>query len=330
MSLLGKSGIGLYASKLLSAVSPESRIFLVARNSEKANFTKEQVHSIPGYHPLSENIIPMTCDHTSFESVRKFCTELRLKLLETKTKENTSEGIDVLCLNAAILLGEDSKAVFTQDDFEITFQTNHLAPFLISNLLFDLINPGGRVVVTSSGLHAFSSFGEFAGINDKFQSSKKRFEMVNGQEFDHKQSYAASKLCNVAFCLGLNRRLSKKNARAVCFTPGLIPESGLFRHQKNWLQTVMMKEAVGMDDTVEWGGSMLAWMALSDRAILEDNNTGMAYWRAPLGISKRGGKITKDVYLAPVNEEATIHTNQDILWKISAELAGVSFERHIE
>lgn len=276
---------------------------------------------MPGVRSLSENIIPMVCDHTSLNSVREFCTELRSQLAETHSKENTNSGIDVLCLNAAILLGEDAKADYTEDDFEITFQTNHLAPFLISNLLFDLISPGGRVVVTSSGLHAFSTFGDFQGIEKN--GKRKRFEMLNGLQFDHKKSYGTSKLCNVAFCLALNRRLVERNARAICFTPGLIPKSGLFRNLKNWVETVIKKEAVGMDDTVEWGGCMLAWVALSDRAISEDSNKGKAYWRAPLGISKRGGIVAKDAYLAPVHEEATVHANQETLWQISADLAGL-------
>lgn len=317
------SGIGLHASKLLKASTPESKLFLVARNLEKAIETKDKVdYSIPGGDlSLDKNIIPMTCDHTSLQSVRNFCNSLRKELVN-----NNLAGIDVLCLNAAILLGEDAKAEMTEDNVEVTFQTNHLAPFLIANLLFDLINPGGRVVVTTSGLHAFCSFEDFNGvlIDEKTGYAIKGFEMVNGQQFNHKQSYSASKLCNVAFGLALKRRLQRKNATAICFTPGLIPSSGLFRHQKNWVETVLKKQAVGMDDTVEWGGCMLAWMILSEKAIIEEpeNKEGM-YWRTTFGISKRDGSIPRDLFLAPVNDEANDPENQERLWKISIELAGI-------
>jgi NAD(P)-dependent dehydrogenase (short-subunit alcohol dehydrogenase family) len=225
------------------------------------NAMKEVESVLEGNTVSDQNIFPMVCDHTCFSSVRKFCQDLRKQLRSMQI------GIDVLCLNAAILLGENAEAQYTEDDIEITFQTNHLAPFLIGNLLFDMINPGGRVVVTSSGLHAFSTFDNFLGVIDpETGQTRKRFAMIDGASFDHKKSYAASKLCNVAFCLGLNRRLQKKGAVAICFTPGLIPSSGLFRHQKRWNEAVLKKRAVGIEETEEWGGIMLAWMAFADEA----------------------------------------------------------------
>lgn len=323
------SGIGLHASKLLKVVTPDSKLFLVARSLEKAHGVKDSINRMSGPLSSCDNIIPMACDNTSLTSVRRFCSALRKKLFCIDAGDNNTVGIDVLCLNAAVLLGEDSTASFTEDDIEITFQTNHLAQFLMANLLCDLMNPGSRVVVTTSGLHTFCSFEDFQGCR-KGDRAKTRFEMVNRQKFNHKQSYATSKLCNVAFCFALNRRLQMKNARAVCFTPGLIPSSGLFRHQKNWVETVMKKQAVGMDDTEEWGGCFLAWMALSDRAVMEDpENKQGAYWRAPLGISKRGGKIPQDLFLAPVSEDAIKRENQEFLWKISAELAGLHVQEGI-
>lgn len=306
---------------------------MVARNSKKANEAREKVIDYCGSDASSENVIAMACDNTSLSSVREFCTALR-KQLHPKTirggnssgNSHNQGGIDVLCLNAAVLLGEDTKAEFTEDDIEVTFQTNHLAPFLMASLLYDMINPGGRVVVTSSGLHAFCSFQEFRGC-DFGGKATRRFEMINGEEFNHKQSYATTKLCNVAFCFALNRRLRSKNAKAVCFTPGLIPSSGLFRHQKNWMATAIAKQAVGMDDTVEWGGCMLAWMILSERVVTNDplveNST---YWRAPLGISKRGGKIPDDLYQTPVNEAALERRNQELLWRLSSDLVGIQYQ----
>lgn len=266
------------------------------------------------------NLFPMVCDHTSFESVRNFCSDLRSTLESFSAKESRNIGIDVLCLNAAILLGEDAKAEFTKDNLEKTMQTNHFSPFLIANMLLDLINPGGRVVVTSSGLHAFESFCNFEGVlNSKTGLLNKGVEMMDGSPFDYKRCYAVSKLCNVAFCQELNRRLRHRNAIAVCFTPGLIPTSGLFRHQKLWHETVVKKSVVGMVETEEWGGVLLAWMAVSDKAGLQ----GGAYWRAPFGISRRGGKIPDDLYVAEINEEAADVRTQEILWRISTELTGL-------
>lgn len=308
------SGIGLHASKLLGSASPDSRFILVARNQENAEYAKQQLeHSSVS----DENIIPMACDHSSFMSIRNFCDDLRKRLAVLNCG-----GIDVMCLNAAILMGDEAGPHFTEDGFEITFQTNHLAPFLIANLSYDLLNPGSRVLVTSSGLYAFSTFRNFVGITDPETGKvRKHFETIDGETFHHKKSYSASKLCNVAFGVELNRRLQKKESMAVCFTPGLITSSALFRRQKvGWKDTIEKKKAIGMNETKEWGGSVLAWMALSDEA----GKRGGAFMRAPYGISQRGGSPGKDLFSAPISEEASDPLNQDKLWRLSAELTGIS------
>jgi NAD(P)-dependent dehydrogenase (short-subunit alcohol dehydrogenase family) len=292
---------------------------MVARNNEKAVQAVREVVALTKETTSQQNVIPMTCDHLSLHSVRQFCHDMKAKLGSESRKEGSHVGIDVLCLNAAVFLGEDTEAEFTHDNLELTMQTNHFAPFLIASQLYDRINSGARVVVTSSGLHAISSttFGDFKGVFDS-ETGKPQFgfEMLDGSSFDHKKCYSISKLCNVAFCLELNRRLQERNAIAVCFTPGLIPTSGLFRHQKRWHETCLKKEVVGMVETEDWGGILLAWMAISDKA----GEEGGAYWRAPFGISKRGGKIPDDLFSAPVNDEAKDAENQRRLWEISAAL----------
>lgn len=344
------SGIGLQACKLLRLVSPKSRLFLVARNREKALQIVDELNAVfPGYENISNDncnnndnnnnnstisqqhharktLYPMVCDHTSFSSVRNFCEEMKEELDVLAEKEGHHIGIDVMCLNAAILLGEDAEAQFTEDNLELTIQTNYFSPFLIVNNLFDCINVGARVVVTSSGLHAFESFGNFEGVIDPKNNSGKindGFEMICGTPFDHKKSYAASKLCVVAFCRELDRRLRERNAKAICFTPGLITTSGLFKHQKQWNETVLKKVGMGMVDTKEWGGCILAWTVISDKAA----QCGGCYWRASFGISQRDGKIPDDLFSAPINEEATDRKNQETLWKISSALTGTSLKQ---
>lgn len=233
-------------------------------------------------------------------------------------------GIDVLCLNAAVLLGAEADVQYTEDNLELTIQTNHFSPFLIANSLFDYINVGARVVVTSSGLHAFESFGSFKGVFDPETGKiEDKFQMINGNDYHYKKCYAVSKLCNVAFCLELNDRLRERNAKAMCFSPGLIPTSGLFKHQKQWDDTVVKKLGIGMGESEEWGGLMLVWMAISDKAFLE----GGCYWKAPLGISKRGGKIPDDVFPESLSAEVTSCENRERLWRISSILTGLTHHR---
>lgn len=343
------SGIGIEACKLLHLVSPKSRLFLVARSRKKALHAADEITSFvekpenrndnndsgnnksyrhneeeqrDGFRQSRKTIFPMVCDHTSFDSVRKFCEEMKNELRSLSQIEGHPIGIDVLCLNAAVLLGEDTEAQFTKDNLEVTIQTNHFSPFLIANELCDHMNTGSRVVVTSSGLHAFENFGSFKGAVDS-ETGKVRdgFEMITGNPFDYKKCYAISKLCNVTFCMELNKRLRKRNAKAICFSPGLIPTSGLFKHQKRWYDTVLKKLGMGVVDTQKWGGELLAWMAISDKAY----SSGGCYWRAPLGISKRGGKIPDDLYVESLIEEVMSCKNRETLWKISSNLTGTTF-----
>ena len=301
----------------------------MARTKDKAEDAKLDILSeVPSQSPTAEddNIITMGCDHTSFESIRQFCSELRHMFDgEPENSENVDSkmrrGIDVMCLNAGVLTAEAAAPQFTVDDFEISFQTNHLAPFLIANLLGDMINPCGRVVVTTSGLHEFCKLDNFVGMVDpETGSAKKRFEMINSEPFDYKRCYAASKLCNVIFSVELNARLREKNAVATCFTPGLIPTSGLFRNQQNWKEAMDKKKAAGMDETIEWGGCVLAWVSLSEEA----GKSGGCFWRAPYGISNRGGRFERDLYSAKLCEEAANSEYQEKLWDLSCKMVGIS------
>mmetsp|Transcript_5221 Transcript_5221/g.10744 ORF Transcript_5221/g.10744 Transcript_5221/m.10744 type:complete len:80 (+) Transcript_5221:2-241(+) len=62
-------------------------------------------------------------------------------------------------------------------------------------------------------------------------------------------------------------------------------------------------------------------MAISDKAYSSGGN----YWRAPLGISRRGGKIPDDLYVESLIEEVTNRKNRETLWKISSYLTGTTF-----
>jgi NAD(P)-dependent dehydrogenase (short-subunit alcohol dehydrogenase family) len=310
-----KSGIGLYASKLFRLVNPQNRLILVARNQIKAEMTKMEVESVS---PEGSRIIAMSCDMTSMASVREFTKNLRQLVLPSlgKSEHSLLGGIDVLCLNAAVLVSGDAEPSFTEDGLEETFQTNYLAPFLIVNLIHDLINANGRIITTTSGLHIGPRFANFQGIVDVATGKpKKCFLMVDGSEYDYKKCYALSKLCVTAFCLALHRKLESRKIVSNCFTPGLLPTSGLFRHQKKKIVSFFHDA----DETIEWGGGALAWMALAD----DPGRRGGQFFRAPMGSSRCGGTYGREFCSSPVSKEACNQLNQELLWKLSAQLAGI-------
>jgi protochlorophyllide reductase len=304
-------------------MNPLNRIILVARNEEKAAFAKEQVVAVlpEKSQYYIDNIIPIVCDHASLESVRQFNGNLRRKLNETyDAKKWAVNGIDVMCLNAAVLMPTDSEAQFTRDGMETTFQTNFLAPFLIVNLTVDLINPGGRVVVSSSGLYCGQKL-NLDGMADKGTGmARKGFSMINGKPFHYKTSYSLSKLCVVTFCTELNRRLESRGAIANTFSPGLMTTSGLFRHQDSgsYSHSRLSEDILKMERTVEFGAGALVFMAWADAT----GQKGGEYWR---DVDSQRCSMTsygKEFSPSTVSLDAADEEKREKLWELSIQLAG--------
>lgn len=311
------SGIGLFAAQVLALSNSNHCLILVGRNREKAEMAKKTVMSATS-NTNGNNLVPMVCDHASIKSVREFAAQLRA---HCQSRENSL--IDVLCLNAATL-HDSNTPQYTDDGLEKTFQTNHLAPFLIVNLCHDLISKNGRIVVTGSGLHYRKTFGDFEGLIDSATGvATKSFTTVDGGVYDAKSAYSSSKLCNVAFTLALNRRLAQRREGTVvnCFTPGLVPQTGLFRGQGT-LRLLLFTFAMNMSNMtspIEWGGGALAWMAVADEA----GKRGGEYWKTPTGASLDECSFGKDFCPVPPSDEALSETNQEKLWKLTSQLAGI-------
>ena len=113
-------------------------------------------------------------DLASLDEVRRLAAEIRERY----------ERVDVLANNAGAMF--TSRHV-TADGYERTLALNHLAPFLLTNLLLDrLTESGGRVVTTASDAHK----GGVLDLDD-LQSERGRYQPG--------RTYATSKLCNVLF-----------------------------------------------------------------------------------------------------------------------------------
>jgi len=112
--------------------------------------------------------------------------------------------IDVLINNAGALF---ARRELTADGIEKTFAVNHLAPFLLTNLLLDRIRaaPAGRVITVTSG--TYPSMLDF----DNLQSEK-------GHQF--LAAYFRSKLENILFTFELSRHLEGSGVTANCLFPG--------------------------------------------------------------------------------------------------------------
>jgi hypothetical protein len=113
--------------------------------------------------------------------------------------------------------------------------------------------------------------------------------------------------------MALNRKLERdeKNIVANCFTPGLIPESGLFRNESAFRLMLFSLFArwTRMSSTIEWGGGALAWMATADEA----GKRGGEYWKTPMGSSHNDSTYGDDFCPVPASPEAMSEANQEKL-----------------
>jgi retinol dehydrogenase-14 len=101
----------------------------------------------------------------------------------------------------------------TEDGLERTFALNHLAPFLLSNLLLDRLrqSAAGRVVTVSSNAHT-------RGRID--------FDDLQGEQtYSGARAYNQSKLANVMFTYELARRLQGTSVTANALHPGVVRTS---------------------------------------------------------------------------------------------------------
>jgi NAD(P)-dependent dehydrogenase (short-subunit alcohol dehydrogenase family) len=224
-------GIGRAAAIGVAARGAE--LGVVGRDPARVRATAEEARASGGGAPVHEHV----ADLARMGEVRRLAAEL----LEAYPR------IDVLANNAGAMF--TSRHV-TPDGFEQTFALNHLAPFLLTNLLLErLTASGGRVVTTASDAHR----GGVLDLDD-LQSERGRFRAG--------RVYGMTKLCNVLFTRELQRR---NPAIAVnCFHPGVI-RSG-FGKNDGALVRIGLTLVGPFLRSPESGASSLVWLALDPAA----------------------------------------------------------------
>jgi retinol dehydrogenase-12 len=116
-------------------------------------------------------------------------------------------ALHALINNAGLLT--DHRQI-SQDGFELTFAVNHLAPFLLTNLLLDTLidSAPARVAINSSSAMGGGSI-NFDDLNAEHQ-------------FDGWSAYANSKLANFLFSNHLAMKLAGRRVTSNSFCPGLV------------------------------------------------------------------------------------------------------------
>jgi NAD(P)-dependent dehydrogenase (short-subunit alcohol dehydrogenase family) len=184
-------GIGLETAAELSA--QKIRVLVHGRTEAKAKKACAQVLSrVPG-----AELVPVFGDLASLAEVRALADQVKA----------VAPRLDVLLNNAGVYVTDRE---LSKDGFELTVAVNHLAPFLLTHLLLDLVKaaPRGRVVNVSSIAHGSGR----VRLDDLF------FE----RHYDGYSAYASSKLMNVYFTHELARRLGPGPVTVNALHPGVI------------------------------------------------------------------------------------------------------------
>lgn len=180
-------GIGAAASRKL--VADGHAVVLVGRSPQKTAALAGEL-----------GVEHFTADFADLSQVRTLADELK----------RAHPHIDVLVNNAGGIFGDRTRTV---DGFEKTLQVNHLAPFLLTNLLLDtLITSRASVVNTSSA--AARLFGSI-DIDD----------LNNERGYSPNKAYGDAKLSNILFTKELQRRFGRHGLSAVAFHPGVVRTS---------------------------------------------------------------------------------------------------------
>ena len=191
------SGIGKVTALELAKMG--ATVTIVCRSREKGEEAIREINrSISG-----ASLELMVADLSSQEEIRRLAEEFQTK----------HDRLDVLVNNAGVFVRQRST---TRDGIETTFAVNHLAYFLLTSLLLDLLKRSApsRIVNVSSRAHTR------AALN---------FEDLQGErEYGGWRAYCQSKLANVLFTYELARRLEGSRVTANCLHPGVIA-TGLFR-----------------------------------------------------------------------------------------------------
>lgn len=267
------SGIGLEAAVKTASLGGE--VILVARDRQRGDRALADVRR----RSASDAVSLFICDFSSLIATRTLAAELRAN----------RPRIDILVNNAGTV-SPDRRT--TEDGFEQTFAVNHLAPFLLTNLLLDSLerSAAARVINVSSAAH---------------RSGEIDFENLHYQRGGYSllKAYGRSKLANVLFTRELARRLAGTSVTSNCLHPGVVA-TNIWSHA-HWYAQPLLRAAKLFMLSPAHGGDTIVHLATS-----------------PEVEGQSGGYYEKNRRVAPSALADDLRLAQR-LWDESARLTGI-------
>lgn len=224
------SGIGKATALGLARMG--ATVVLACRDSERGEAARREIVKETNNDAVSVALV----DLANLESVRSLARDFRKRFPQ----------LHVLVNNAGVFA---SKRVLTVDGFESAFAINHLAHFLLTNLLLDLLKssaPSRIVNVTSEAQgRGHINFDDLQGVRN----------------YSGMKSYPQSKLANVLFTYELARQLEGTGVTANCVHPGAVRTN--FGRHSGGIMGVMVRIFAPFMLSPEEGAKTVIWLASS-------------------------------------------------------------------
>lgn len=183
---------GIGKQTALDLIGKGAHVIIHGRDPERTGTLFEYMREVTG----TDNLSAVSADLSSFAQVRAMSEELHKRF----------DRLDVLINNAGVYRNQ---RMLSHDGYELTFAVNHLAYFLLTGLVLDLLQaaPAARIINVASQAHA----------------SQLDFENLQGERFyEGYDAYSRSKLCNILFTFRLAEMLSGTQMTANALHPGVI------------------------------------------------------------------------------------------------------------
>jgi NAD(P)-dependent dehydrogenase (short-subunit alcohol dehydrogenase family) len=265
------SGIGKATAIGLAKLN--ATVIMVCRNKDSGEKAREEIVKQSG----NESIDLLICDLSSLEQIRNLVDKFKRKY----------QNLNVLINNAGLML---KKRSLSFDGFEMNFAVHLLAPFLLTNLLLDVLKRSApsRVINIASAAH------KRAKINfDDLESKNKKYRLF--------KEYGISKLAEILFTYELSRRLEGTGVTANALHPGVV-NTNLGRDQSKFSQ-----------------GFARAFFKSPEKGAITS-----IYLSSSPEVEGITGKYFVNKQPKPSSEESYNEEYAKRLWKISADLTGLN------
>ena len=267
----GTSGIGKAAAVEFAGMGAE--VVITGRNAERGKEAVGEIKARSG----SDAVSLLLADLSTQAEVRRLAEEFR----------SGHDRLDVLVNNAGVV---NQKRSETADGIESTLATNHLAPFLLTELLLDLLKGSApsRIVTTASEAERWGRM-DFDDLQ-----SRKRYGAF--------PVYGMTKLANIMFTIDLGEKLEGTGVTATCFHPGAVNTN--FGNGTGSIGTFLFRAFKPFMRSPEKGAETLVYLASSPDV------DGMT------------GKYLSDLKLITAKSAAYDAEIRRKLWEASEKLTG--------